>query len=345
MYVNQKTGMTLNQDDLEKIACFISTKNLEAIKKGKLPKSKFDKIIKAIKYLNIEKYKVLDEDDLRYACIEIKKRQKIIETQAQRKVLDLLDIKGLVQVHNSDCIKIIIGKNATSIKFSNLPYLNIVNFYSDIQYTQLFNQADAETKKILNAENVTISIRLKTTIFPKVRITDYGVLDFSDIKGDIKVICSDCIKIIIGENVTGINFANLPDLKIVSFYSDRQGISLFNIAGLDTKFILKSCAKTVKHKLGKKTEEPKKEIPKKIIPEVSMSKIEGINTISKKLLHIYHPDKNHNSDIEIEVYNDITKRILEYKKNNNFEALCDMEKNHVKILNDFYEQRKPKTII
>ena len=166
--------------------------------------------------------------------------------------------------------------------------------------------------------------------------TNDGILDLSDIIGLFAVIDYDCRKIILGEEITYINLKNLPNLTTVAFYSDVQAKKLINEANNITQTILKNVKKTVKYRLSDKQKMTKVKINSPV-------SVDDVNSISKKLLHIYHPDKNQNSDIDIKVFDQMASMILEYRTSNNLVALCDMEKNHTKILNRFYEQRQSKT--
>ena len=171
--------------------------------------------------------------------------------------------------------------------------------------------------------------------------TKNGVLDLSDIVGLVSVVNYDCTKIILGSEVTSINFCDLHSLDTVAFYSDIQAKKLIFKSKIITQTILKNVKKTVKYRLADKEKTTK--TTKVKINSVIPVGVDTVNSISKKLLHIYHPDKNQNSDIDIKVFDQMASMILEYKTNNNLVALCDMEKNHTKILNRFYEQTKSKT--
>ena len=166
--------------------------------------------------------------------------------------------------------------------------------------------------------------------------TNDGIVDLSDIIGLFAVIDYNCRKIILGKEITYINLNNLPNLTTVAFYSDVQAKKLINEANNITQTILKNVKKTVKYRLSDKQKMTKVKINSPV-------SVDDVNSISKKLLHIYHPDKNQNSDIDIKVFDQMASMILEYRTSNNLVALCDMEKNHTKILNRFYEQRQSKT--
>ena len=166
--------------------------------------------------------------------------------------------------------------------------------------------------------------------------TKNAVLDLSDIVGLVSVVDYDCTKIILGSEVTSINFCDLHSLDTVAFYSDTQAKKLIFKSKIITQTILKNVKKTVKYRLSDKQKTTKVNIN-------SPLGIDTVNSVSKKLLHIYHPDKNQNSDIDIKVFDQMASMILEYRTSNNLIALCDMEKNHTKILNRFYEQRQSKT--
>ena len=155
------------------------------------------------------------------------------------------------------------------------------------------------------------------------------------------VIDYNCRKIILGKEITYINLNNLPNLTTVAFYSDTQVKKLIFKSKIITQTILKTVKKTVKYRLRLADKENTTKTTKVNIN--SPLGIDTVNSVSKKLLHIYHPDKNQNSDIDIKVFDQMASMILEYKTSNNLVALCDMEKNHTKILNRFYEQRQFKT--